>query len=147
MFDMLATLPWWAFCIWLIIGTAVYGIVMRYVPAGMHPSVFSLIFTASSLIVLLFVLILYGASNTLAYTLPSLACAAMAGVFITGVDYGVIRMYQEGAPVSLGMPIIRIALSCGTALLGIFFFYETMTIAKGAGIILGGAGIYLSFQK
>mgnify|MGYP005841186605 CR=1 FL=1 len=147
MFEALDSMPWWSFCAALTFGTAIYGIGMRFVNAQIHPSFFAAIFAGTSCIILITLTFFYALANPLEMTSRSMALAIFGGILLVGVDYGVIKMYRHGAPVSLGMPIIRISLSLGTALIGFIFFHESLTLSKAAGIVLGCIGIYLALQR
>lgn len=147
MFELLDSLPWWVFCAILTLGSAVYGIGMRFVNIDIHPSFFGLIFAGTSALILAVLTAAQGLAEPLEISAASACLGVLGGVMLVGVDYGVIKMYRRGAPVSLGMPIIRISLSLGTAIIGFIFFHEEIDLAKGAGILLGCVGIYLALQR
>ena len=131
MSDFLAAIPWWAYCLILTCGSATYSIMLRFVGSDIHPSLFCVIFnTISSTLLAVIILLYILAGETLELTFLSFAIAIIAGIILIGVDRGIIAMYRAGAPVSLGAPLIRIALSFLTVLVGLLFFHENMDFVK-----------------
>ncbi len=148
MFETLAQYPWWMFCTLLTCGAAGYGILMRYVPGDIDGSVFSALFTGVSSIVLGSICLIYFmAGGTFEYTSAGLTAATIMGLCLVVVDLGIIQMYRAGAPVSLGMPLVRSFLALATAVLGVMIFSETMTHVKIAGVVCVSIGIFLMGKK
>jgi len=145
MHDFLMTLPWQLYCALLSFGAAIYGIAMRFVGGETHPSFFGMVFNGISSIILSVLFVLYALSgNPIELTWAAFLIAACGGIGLIGVDLSIIAMYKAGAPVSLGMPIIRVSVSLATAAIGILFFYEDLTTLKIIGIFLSSIGIFLA---
>lgn len=148
MYDLLLTIPWWGYCLVLVVGTAAFGIVMRFIDESLYPSLFGLYFNGLATVILAIMVAGFVASGLeLSWTPFSLGMGVILGLGFVGVDRSVIAMYRRGAPVSLGMPIVRIGNAVGAALIGLLFFAEILSVAKAAGIFIGCTGIYLALQK
>lgn len=148
MYDLLLTLPWWLYCIILILGAATFSITLRYVDDEMHPSLFGFGFCIISTTILSVTVLLHViGGQTLEMTKFALCLAIISGTAGVGIDRGIISMYRAGAPVSLGTPLIRALFAITTAIIGVIFFAEDMDWIKVTGILFGTIGIFLTFQK
>ena len=148
MFDALLTIPWWVYCAILTFGSAGYGISMRFVGKTSHPSIPCFIFTSISTVIAIILCTLYVLSgHTLEFTNFGIVIAIISGTSLVGVDLSIIAMYNAGAPISLGMPLIRIGMALLTAVIGILFFAENITVLKTLGIIMGSVGIFLTIPE
>ena len=148
MFDMLMTYPWWIFCVVFTFGAAGYGIAARFADDKIHPSYFAFLYNLIAVILLGTLVTSYvWQGGVLEYSTQSLWAVLICGISLVIVDISVVVMYRKGAPVSLGMPLVRILLAVFTATIGILFFNEALTLIKVIGIALGCIGIYLTVQK
>lgn len=142
------TIPWWGYCAFLVFGMSAYGIALRFVDEDIHPSLFAAGYTGVSSVLLLALVFVYVLSGSVIETTPfSLGAAVIGGLALVAVDRGIIAMYKAGAPVSLGMPIIRTVLALSTALIGVLFLHEEMDFMKAGGIALSSVGIFLAVHK
>ena len=148
MFEYLVTVPWWVYCIMLTCGGAFFAIGMRFVDNGVNPSLFAALYTGIATVILFaFLVLLFINGEQIPYTGIAILVALFLGPVCVGVDLGVLAMYRAGAPVSLGMPLVRTLLALITALIGIVVFAEEMGFIKILGIVACSSGIFLMGQK
>ena len=69
--------------------------------------------------------------------------SAIAGLFIGVGSITLIRMFAQGANLSIGSPIVRIGTVILTTLLGIFLLNEAFTAKQIIGIVLSVVGVSL----
>ena len=67
----------------------------------------------------------------------------LLGVAIVGLEGGFLLMYRNGWELSRGSLAANIILAIVLAIIGTFFFKETMTAKKAIGIALCIAGVFL----
>ena len=148
MFDVLMTWPWWVFCLILTLGSACYGVIVRFSEASVHPSLFAVYFNGVSTTVLGALVLMHAAQGIdMPYTGAALVGAVFSGLCLVVIDISIITMYRRGAPVSLGMPLVRVMVAILTVAIGLTIFHESLTLVKVLGIVLGCAGIALAVYE
>lgn len=148
MSELASIFPWWFFCVTLIIGATSFGILMKYLGDKTHPNLVGCVFSFSCFMVFVCVGVLDGAIYTFSYLEQrTIMLAICAGCSYVGVDVAIVKMYQNGAPISLAMPIVRAGLAMSSAIIGVLFFMETLTWLKIIGVLLTVFGIVLSAYK
>ncbi|MBK66639.1 MAG: hypothetical protein CMP22_00735 [Rickettsiales bacterium] len=144
MFELVQIFPWWVFCIVLTLSATTFGILMKYLGEEVSPNLVGIIFTTTSIIILLSICYFeYGFSNFENMSKASVIYAICAGLSYVGVDMAIIFMYRNQAPISLAMPVVRAGLALCTAIIGVIFFAEDLSLFKTLGVLLTVIGIVL----
>jgi drug/metabolite transporter (DMT)-like permease len=144
MFDLLQTWPWWAFAIIAMFCSTTYGAILKIADKSSHASLLSMVFTLCSTI-LMGGAVLYSQHTgmDLHYSIAGLAMAACAGAGFCLVDIQTVAMFRSGAPISLGISVIRASVAATGAITGMILFHETLDLLKVIGIICASIGIFL----
>ena len=148
MFDWMAQFHWSIFCTVIVLGSGGYGICLRFVRPEIEGSVFCCIFSGISTCLLGLSLTAYWLAGLAVTITPlSFGAALVIGLALIVADLGGVWIYRAGAPVSLGMPLVRSALAMTSACAGVLIFYEEMDWIKALGILCSSVSIYLLGQR
>ena len=71
-----------------------------------------------------------------------LGIAIIAGISVALLDAAFIFMFRTGVPVTTAMPAFRVSAILLSALIGILFLHESVTVLKFFGIILACFAAY-----
>lgn len=76
-----------------------------------------------------------------------LVTIALAGFTIGLTDFFFVRSINQGADITVAMPLLLAGSICLLTILGILFFKETLHLWKGLGVVLTVTGLFLIFKK
>lgn len=143
MFDVLMTLPWFIHWGFLVFGSAAFSIIMKFVPAHIHPAQFGMCFCSVGALIQLGILslfLLFG--GHLILTQAGIVAAVISGIGFAIVDISIVYMYRKGAPIGLSMALTRIGAALIMAMIGVLFFAEQLDLMKIMGILSCCAALY-----
>lgn len=142
------TMSWEIYIVILILSSSTYGILYHYVDDTINPFLFGFVFTGLASVLHLVTFSVYLIFNDFP-EVSSLGVlyGVMAGLSGVLVDVGVLMMFRKRAPVSIGLPFVRVWSIIMAAILGFIIFHETLEFKDIIGIILSCMGVWFLVSK
>jgi bacterial/archaeal transporter family protein len=135
---------------WVLIGIlaglffAIYNLLLSLSSSNLHAFVGSVALSISSAVVTIAMILLFKMSGVdINFTAKGVKMACFAGIFSAVGSLLYFWMYQKKAPVSVGVPLISISTIIFSALIGLLFLGEKLTMIKIIGLMLAVAGIWV----
>lgn len=124
---------------------ALFDIFLKLASTKMHSTLAGAVGNTVAAVFILFVLAYawYNGEKVFEYKQDGMVYAILAGVAIGFVTIFFIRMFALGAPITVGVPLVRVGTVIFASIIAILFFKEVLTIRYAIGFLLSLAGLYL----
>lgn len=138
-------MSWMVYAAIMMVGSAVFNICLKYSDGHIEPVVGAFLLQLAATVLATFLLIGYQAQSDtrIVWTMPGVTFSVVAGLVIMIVNYSAFAMFNQGAPLSVAVPLIKTATVLITVAAGFVLFREQFTWEKLTGIVLCLSGIYL----
>lgn len=131
-----------AFILIASVAAGLWSILLSRASRSVHPTVGTGVVELSAVILVLMVILRQRTDVRSALSVEGLILLVFCGLCVFTVDYFSLRAYETGLEVSVGAPIIASGAILLPAVVGPLLG-EKISLAKIAGVILIGAGIFV----
>jgi uncharacterized membrane protein len=142
---------WLLYCFLTILLYGLHDVILKHFSANINPTFSSVIINLSAFIGMFLVLIyqLYFGKSKEILKIDSFIFIwqIVAGLCLGAATITFIKAFNAGGDFSVVLPTVYIGIILLSAIIGYFFFKETINLKQIVGIGLSAAGIYLLLNK
>jgi uncharacterized membrane protein len=142
---------WLLYCFLTILLYGLHDVILKHFSANINPTFSSVIINLSAFIGMFLVLIyqLYFGKSKEILKIDSFIFIwqIVAGLCLGAATITFIKAFNAGGDFSVVLPTVYIGIILLSAIIGYFFFKETINLKQIVGIGLSTAGIYLLLNK